>query len=165
MKKKRSAIMLMCLLVAAAAMLLVATGCGNTDRGAEEFGIDISMTEFPTTWEVMQVDLAANDLPEPFNTLKVGMTADEVESEYGYPATIQDTDVMTGDVDPVETKQTYPDEVRTLLNGGGVVYKYFIEDGKSRLYLVFEGGAQRPEDSVHLDMDGYTLSSAFKSTP
>ncbi len=109
MKRKRSAFLLMCLLVAAAAMLLVAAGCGNTDRGQEEFGSTVGM-EDTVTPVVEQVD--ASTLPGDFATLKVGMTTSEVKDVVDYPATIQDIH-------------------------GKRVYKYFINDGRNRLYINF----------------------------
>ena len=57
---------------------------------------------------------AANpaELPADFNKIEMGMTTEQVKQLVGYPATIQD----------IEGKR---------------VYKYYVNDGKNRLYVNF----------------------------
>jgi outer membrane protein assembly factor BamE (lipoprotein component of BamABCDE complex) len=75
----------------------------------EERGIDVGLEESVTPI-IAPVD--ASELPGDFASLTVGMTTDEVRDLLGYPATIQE----------IEGKQ---------------VHKYFINEGKNRLYLMF----------------------------
>jgi hypothetical protein len=62
----------------------------------------------------VEVAVVATDLPSAFEGVDVGVTADEVKDAANYPATIQEVD-------------------------GNRVWKYFIDDGKARLFFVFDG--------------------------
>lgn len=58
--------------------------------------------------------VVATDLPSGFEGVDLGVTADEVKDAANYPATIQEVD-------------------------GNRVWKYFIDEGKARLFFVFDG--------------------------
>ncbi len=62
----------------------------------------------------VEVAIVATELPGAFEGVDIGVTADEVKDAANYPATIQEVD-------------------------GSRVWKYFIDDGKARLFFVFDG--------------------------
>lgn len=63
------------------------------------------------------VDVNPADLPEKFNQLKIGMTADQVEGILGYPVTIR----------------PMPEGMRE--------WKYYLPGGVARLFLNFKDNA------------------------
>lgn len=92
--------------------LLVALGAmllATAGCGNTDRGTDVGM-EASVTPVLAPVEASA--LPGDFAKLEVGMTTQEVKDLLSYPDTIQDLE-------------------------GKRVYKYFINDGKNRLYVAF----------------------------
>lgn len=103
--------------------------------GKTDRGSNLKMDELVTP-QVSTVE--ASSLPGDFAKLTKGMTVDQAVSTVGKPATIQDPE-------------------------GTLRYKYFIDKGQKRVYLIFAGGKKR--EGVKLDNTGYKLDRMEWSTP